>query len=282
MAFNDFGQNIQGLHQAGDSVVSTDRHIAIFGEDKSTNQYAYIALDASGQVELAHDVNTNPIYSVITDGTDDLQIVVDGSAVGTNGIHLLGTDGTNAQILSTDSNGQLELAHDVNTNPIFGVVTDGTDDLAIYNDGDTSDTGVGVMGKDASGNMHFLKVASDGELIINIGAADSAYVYGSTNLVKDTATTVVTESPGSTTKYIGIKMMGIGLAEWYVKFGVTGSENVILASALTPSNPSEYIKFPAPLEVASGETILVEATNRENPASPASDFTGHATLIKEA
>ena len=132
MACNDFGQNIQGLHLDGDAIVATDRHIAVFGEDKVNNQYTYLALDANGQLELAHDVNTNPVFGIITDANQD--------------------------------------------------------DLNIYSEGDVSDTGIGVMGEDPAGNMQFLAVDTNGELIVNVGAVDSAYVYGSANLVKDTAT----------------------------------------------------------------------------------------------
>ena len=46
---------------------------------------------------------------VVTDGVDDLGIAVDGSLAETTGIQIMGTDGTNAQILSTDTSGVLNV-----------------------------------------------------------------------------------------------------------------------------------------------------------------------------
>lgn len=225
MVFNDFGQNIQGLHLNGDAIVSTDRHIAIFGKDVANDQYIYIALDSNGQVELAHDVNTNPIFNIMTDGT-----------------------------------GQ---------------------DLDIYVEGDAGTTGLGVMGQDSLGNMQFLKVTTDGEVIVNIGAENTAFFRDSVTLVKDTIATVAS-LVGGPDVIVGVNISGIGLGEWVVEFGTTGSEVPILDAATTPANPNQYFQFPAPLKVSATQTIRVRATNREKAASPASDFTGFATFIKEA
>lgn len=154
--------------------------------------------------------------------------------------------------------------------------------LRLYAEGDASGIGAGVLpGRDVSGNMHYLKTTADGEVIVNIGAEDTAYVRGTASLVKDTPATVVTESPGSTTKYVGVVVSGAGLCEWTVFFGVTASETEQFDLQTTPSSPTFYFPFPAPLEVASGETIYVEGTNREKGASPGSDFTGRASLVKE-
>jgi len=128
------GANAQVLHlsTAGDAIVVgaaaggaavSGNPVRIGGKDGSGNTQD-ILTDTSGQIETAHDVNTNAIFAKVTDGTDDLQIVVDGAAAGTNGVHMLGTDGTNAQIIATDTSGNLKV-----------VVTDSTagDQIQSYN-----------------------------------------------------------------------------------------------------------------------------------------------------
>ena len=129
----------------------------------------------------------------------------------------------------------------------------------------------------------FLAIETDGSINVNasIGATDSAYGYGTANLVKDTITTVVTASPGADTLYAGVLVSGAGYCEWIVQFGTTSSEATIMSFWTTPSNPTQYLDLPDYLTVSSGETILVRGTNRENAASPASDFAGHASLINK-
>jgi len=130
----------------------------------------------------------------------------------------------------------------------------------------------------------FLAIESDGSINVNasLGATDSVYDYGTANLVKDTITTVVSEAPAADTLYAGVMVSGAGYCEWIVQFGTTSSEATIMSFWTTPSNPTQYIDLPDYLTVSSGETILVRATNRENAASPASDFAGHASLISKA
>jgi len=191
----------------------------------------------------------------------------------------------NYQLFSLDDNGQVELAHDVNTNPVFAYITDGDqDDLNVYNESDAADTGIGVMGKDSNDQMQFLKVGTDGELIISIGSTDSAYTYGTVTAEKGVPIDVVNYSPGSgTEKIIGVKVTGQKLGTWLVKFGTTDSEDTIFVFSTSPSSPDPgQFNFPSPLEVASTETILVEVTNNEHAASPASDMTAHASIIREA
>ena len=48
---DEFGQRIQGLHQVGDTPVSTDRHIAVYALDDN-GDYAYLTLDAAGLLKV--------------------------------------------------------------------------------------------------------------------------------------------------------------------------------------------------------------------------------------
>ena len=110
MADYDSALPMRGNVVDGEAVDATNGMLVIGGTDGSN--YQALSTDANGVLNVSATAwdDTNKI--VITDGTDDLQIVVDGSAAGTNGVHLLGTDGTNAQILSTDANGYLNVNSD--------------------------------------------------------------------------------------------------------------------------------------------------------------------------
>jgi hypothetical protein len=127
----------------------------------------------------------------------------------------------------------------------------------------------------------FIAVNTDGSINVNIvGAGDSVYIPGNANCIKDTPTTIVTHSPSSDERFKSIVVSGAGLCQWTVKFGTTGSEATILEFWTTPSNPTQTMDIPDSLLVSSGETLLVQATNREKAATPTSDFTGFATLIR--
>jgi hypothetical protein len=160
----------------------------------------------------------------LTDGTTDLDIALDGSAAKTNGIQILGSDGTNARILKTDSNGQLY----VNTS----------------------------------------------------GAPDDSVTYGTQNLVKATATTLVSKAGEAIVSKI--LASGSGLMKVEVKYGTTGSEAVIAVLINSTANPNVKLEFPNGLVVATGETLLLSCTNLEKTASPASDFSGYGSIITTA
>lgn len=68
---------------------------------------------------------TQPISGTVTAnaGTGFAPIITDGSAAGTTGIHILGTDGTNGQILSTNASGHVNIADGGNSITVDGTVT---------------------------------------------------------------------------------------------------------------------------------------------------------------
>lgn len=332
---DEFGQRIQGLHQVGDSVVSTDKHVAVLAEDDS-NTYQYLQLDSSGNLKVTSTGGGATQYQVddaagATDfGNVALVVRVDTPATltpadgdytrlqvdSTGQLWVTATDldirdltaasdsvaisdGTNT--LTVDASGYLtaNINGDVN-------VTQGTDpwvvsatDLDIRTlDSETPGDNVYVKSStgnelaiDASGNLSSLITDGTDTLAINTdgsinvvsseSALDSVYTYGSANLVKDTETTVVTRAAAADEGYSGVMVSGAGYCEWAVKFGTTGSEAVILQFWTTPSNPTQYVDLPDYLEVSSGETLLITGTNREKAASPGSDFTGHASLIRK-
>jgi len=207
--------------------------------------------DGTGVLVDVLDSTIDALYTAITDGTDVLAINAAGEAeVVTNFEYAEDTGHTTADV--------------------------GAFVLAVRNDAGTSLVGTDLdyapLQVDASGA---LRVAAT----VNISRDDSTHTQASVNAVKDTITTIVTVSPGAATDFVGVMLSAPGLCEWDVEFGVTASEAVIFTVWTTPASPTLWIPFPEMLEVVSGETIRVRATNRENAASPASDMSASATLI---
>lgn len=299
-----FGQFTKGIHKQGDTIVSTDSHPAMLAKKGTTYEYLEMdvtsgalkvdIVDASGitvdvnldnadddvliygfdgtvnrkvktdaagelQVDLASSIPTgsNIIGKVhITDGVDEINVVVDGAAAGTTGFHILGTDGTNAQIISVDTTGRVATSNVTVGTAVFNKITDGVDTMAVNTDGSIN--------------------------VVISGASDSVYHTASANLVKDTVTTVVTRAPSVDERFKEVIVSGFGYCIWELQFGVTASEVTIMTVTTTPSHTTQVIDIPDSLEVSSGETIRIRATNKETAGSPSSDFTGYATLIRQA
>lgn len=175
---------------------------------------------------------------------------------------VMGTDGTNLFIIRTNGAGLLNM---VATNLDIRDLSHTQDSVKI---GDGSD---------------FLAVNGDGSINVSVtgAGANSVYHTSSTNLVKNTLTTVVTRSPSATENFKAIMVSGAGMCLWQLEFGTTGGEAVILQFWTTPSHPTEYVDIPDVIDVTSTQTIRIRATNKENAASPTSDFTGYATLIRQ-
>ena len=239
---DDFGQRIEGLHLAGDTINSADRHIALLTKDSSGN-YEYLTLDANGGL-------------IVGDGGNDLNVNITNSALSVT---------TNYEYAEDTAHGDGDIGAFI---------------LAVRNDAGTALSGDGDYTPLQTDSTGALRVAGS----FTIGALDSKYICGTgVNLVKDTPATVVTETPASVTEYFNAVMVsGAGYCEWIVKFGATGSEAAIMHFWTTPSHPTEYVDLPDYLAVTTAQTILVTGTNREKAASPASDFTGYATLVKKS
>jgi hypothetical protein len=135
-------QEVIGAASDGSAVAGNP--VLVAGQDGTNAQS--LSTDSSGQIETAHDANSNPIFAQLTDGSDELDIATDGSAAKTKGVQVMGTDGTNAQTLSTDSGGQIQTAHDANSNPAFITITDGTTDAAVDSTTGALDTNIDGFG----------------------------------------------------------------------------------------------------------------------------------------
>jgi hypothetical protein len=305
---DDFGQTIQGLHLEGDSIVATDQHIGVFGEKSGV--YQYLQLDTNDALIIGDGGNAITVTATdldirdLTQATDSVSIGDGTNLVTINADNGLEVHVNNTVTVTATDLDIRDLVHtqdsvaigdgtdllDINADGSLNVVTNiEYDEDAAHTTGDTgafvlavrNDAGTSLVSAD--GDYAPLQVDSSGALrvaaTVNISRDDSTHTYGSVNATKDTIVTVVTDSPGSTTAFIGVMLSAPGLCEWNIEFGTTSSEAIIMKVWTTPSHPTEWIPFPEKLDVDSGETIRVRATNRENAASPASDMTAAATLI---
>ena len=101
--------------------------------------------------------------------------------------------------------------------------------------------------------------------------------FASVNLVKDTPTTLVTDSGPIVVRKIVAS--GSGLMKVDVQWGTTGGETTKIVGFNSTSNPNVDIAFVDGADISGTETIKVVCTNLENSASPASDFAGYVTIF---
>jgi len=274
------------VEQYADGTADTGAEKGNIALGSDGSNFYYLSTDASGQLQTAHDANSNPVFAKITDGSQEWSIDASGygqvdiaaqslTAVAVSGdssanavanpIHMAVGDGTTEADVLSGTLDALYVAHtdgtntsptmDVNTRAGFVQITDGTEELLVNADGSIN-------------------------VITTVDRTDTTWDYGSVVLVKDTQGTVNSYSPSSgTDEIIGLVLSGRGYCEWEIEFGVTSSEATIAGFWTTPSSPTFTYHFPEAIEIASTETILVKATNREKSASTGSDFTGYATII---
>lgn len=279
MADYDSSMPVRTWEKDGDTV-DANAPLFLMGGTDGTNFQA-VSTDSSGAVNVNASLSwddANKVY--IWDGTTDLSVAVDGAAAKTNGLQVLGTDGTNAQILSTDTSGVL------NTNITWDdsnkvQITDGVDDLQIVVDGAAAGTnGLHLLGTDGT-NAQIVRMDSSGAVYVNTGGApDDSNTYGTANLVKNTATTVVSQAGAATVSKV--QASGSGRMKVEVKYGTTGSEAVIAVLFNSSSNPNVEFEWPNGLSVGAGETILLSCTNLEWLPSPTSDFDGYGAIVQTA
>jgi len=297
-----FGQTIQGLHVEGDSVVTTDQHIGALAKDDSGN-YTLLNVDASGNLlvtgsasteysvdDAAGATDSGPAVLVVRVDTPSTLTPADGdyTRLQVNDEGYLWVQSTDLDIrnLSGDAD-TVNLSDGTNTLDIDGsgyltVNVNGTVTVSAT-DLDIRDLSASQDNVAISDGTNSLAVNGDGSInvVSSDSSLDSTYEYGSANLVKDTATTVLDIAPGTDERYSGMMVSGAGYCEWDVQFGPEGSEATIMKFWTTPSNPTQFIDFPDYKKVAGAtESLQVVATNREQAASPSSDFTGHVSLIK--
>lgn len=251
---DEFAQLVKGAVIDTDTILSTDG-LAPVAVKKGTTW-----------VPLEVDATSGGLKVDIVDATGlSIDVVLDPAE---SGVTIYGSDdgGTTQTVVLTDATGAIV---------VTGTVVVTATDLDIRNLTPTTDE-VGI-----GDGTNSLSVNADGSINVNAsGASDSIYEAGSATLVKDAATEVVSRAAAADEPFKGVMVSGAGLCQWAVKFGTTGAEATILEFWTTPSNPTQFVDLPDSLIVSSGETLLIEATNREKAASTASDFTGFASLIR--
>lgn len=249
---DDFAQVTKGIHADGETIVSTDGILPV-AVKKGTVWTPLTVNETSGGLEVE--------ILKLTSSEDDANVSVYGSD----------DAGTTKRILKTTADGTVEvnLEGDVNVTATDLDIRDLT--------ATTDEVGIGD-------GTNSLAVNADGSINVNTAAGnpDSIYEQGDANLVKDTATTVLSRAAAADENYSGLIVSGFGLCEWDVQFGTTGAEATIMKIRTTPSNPTQYVDLPDNLIVSSGETIKIVATNKEKGGSPKSDFEGSASLVRGA
>jgi hypothetical protein len=253
---DEFGQRIHGIFAAGDTIVSTDKHIAVYGKlAGSPDTYQYLELSSNGLL-----VDVANIGTVTVSGTVAVSGVTGDVAV---------VNGTTAFAVGATTN------YEYTTATAWANTHVGAYTLAVRKDADAAlvaDGEYGPLQTDANG---FLKVAGS----LSITQPNSTYHAGSATLVKDTANTVVTRTTAADEYYSGVMVSGAGYCQWDLE---SPAGTALLSFWTTPSHPTEYVDLPDYLKILSGAVIRVRGTNREKAASTGSDFTGYATLIRKA
>lgn len=262
----EFAEHVQGNLQAGDTI-DTSVQFGLPPLVKSGTDYALLELGDNGGLKV-DIVDASGIQFDI-----DFAQYLDGTAISATpdelGVVFMGSDGSNLRFVNVDASGYVSVN-------VQNTVTVTASDLDIRDLSHTTDSVAIGDGTDT------LDVNADGSINVVTTRANEVWEYGSTNLVKDTPTTVKSFSPGSTLKVEGIVLSGRGYALWNVKFGTTSSEATIATFWTTPSDTTRMFEFQESIFVDSGETFLIEGENKETAASPATDFTGYATIIRSA
>lgn len=142
--------------QDGGGAITVDGTVGISGSVTVT--------DGAGSLTVDGTVTANA-------GTGFAPVVTDGSAAGTTGIHVLGTDGANAQILKTDAAGELQVdVLSMPTTTVTGTVTAnaGTGFAPVVTDGSAAGTtGIHLLGTDGT-NAQIIKTDTAGELQVDV------------------------------------------------------------------------------------------------------------------
>jgi hypothetical protein len=257
---DEFAQLVKGYVEEGMTIIATDGLMPMAAKDATDSKWYPLTVD---------------------DTTKALSVNVNNSSIAVTGTFWQATQPVSGTVTVQQPTGSnLHVQVDAGTALIGSA--------KIQNNAGDTVTGISgtydTLDVSISDGTDRLAINSDGSINVSLsGAQNNVYTRGAVTLVKDTPNTVVTHTPASVTEYFKqIIVSGAGLCHWTVKFGTTSSEAAIIDVWTTPSHPTEVIDIPDSLAVATTETILVSAENKEKAATTGSDFTGYATLIRAA
>ena len=251
MADYDSALPIRGNVEDGASIYSQNT-VLITGGSDGTN-YQQLNVDTTGALN---------VVGRVADG-----VAIEGDPLANGG--LFETDGGSA----VDSGDITYLALDAYGRTIC---------VGQTADGDTIDANafpVLMAGQDGT-DVQTLLTDTSGRLIVNVGGGTEAGItYGTANLVKDTATEVVSASDLIVKR---IYVSGSGLMKVEIFEGETASETVQFVQFNSTANPNVVFDFTSDgWKIIGANTIIVKCTNLENGASPSSDFSGYGTIVEE-
>jgi hypothetical protein len=207
-------------------------------------------------------------YPVTMDATGHLQI----TGAGADGASVVGYP--------------VRVAGEAGDGKTYTLLTDTTGASVVVGAGVAGSSVVGnpvlVAGESSDGKTRTIATDTSGRLLVNIGGGTKAtpHFAGSVLLVKATPNTVLTLAGPVTVK--NILVSGSGLMKIEIQEGVTASETTKWVAFNSTAVPNwEFDMNADGFDVITGHSIKVYCTNLEQKASPASDFTGYATIVTE-
>lgn len=288
------------LNESSDSV-------QIYGNDGGTNRAILTAAD--GSVSINDGGNVITIDGTLTGITNDVNIADGGNSITVDALNLDIRDltsasdsvevlqSTAASLNATVVASQLDI-DDLNSTDDEVGIGDGTNslDLVVVNSAfGATPTVMPLAGKYEAtpttyddGDAVPLLTDAEGRLQVDVitqpgSISPSALDHGSANLVKDTSTLVNNFQASGAAKQINrVIVSGAGQCVWRLYVGAAGTDSDTLYAAFwtTPSHPTETLEMHG-YDLTTSDYISVYGENKENKASPASDFTGYATIIAE-
>ena len=259
-------------------VVRSDTAASTAGTD---GDYAALITDANGRLHVnvgntvtvaSHAVTNAGTFAVQVDGAAltalqllDDAVNTDGSAVGTKGYAIGGTDGTNFQIASLTSAGLVNVADGsgsltVDNGGTFAVQVDGTA-LTRLTDIETNTDSCAVVGNGAAATAQRVTIANDSTGIL----AGVTTVTTVTTCSTLTGSGVAHDAADSGNPHkIGVKastsLSGLTLVANSDRTDLYGSEDGVIYTRSIPAHPADYIDAtPTTITSSTSDTSCVSA-----------------------
>lgn len=208
---------------------------------------------------------TFPVSGTVTAnaGTGFAPLITDGSAAGTVGVHILGTDGTNGQILSTNSSGHLNIADGGNTITVDGTVTvnalpTGTNIIGSVKLTDGTDT-ADILDLSNSNPLTVAIVDTNGDQISSFGGG-TQYTEGDTD-ASITGTAILWEDGSNTLRAASsAKPFPVEIIAGAGSGGTAAADDADFTAGTTSATPIMGVYESTPSSVTDGDLGTVGIT----------------------